>query len=63
MPNDPNQPVLQRIERIKREQNRSGNVQDMMLDTEPSFFAEILTKEVPEDFKMSKNLVIHLATF
>ena len=71
MPNDPNQQLLQRIERLERERNRGGDIQEMMQDAEPPFSTEILAEEFPEDFKMPTlkqydgegNPVSHLTTF
>ena len=37
MPDDPNHQLLQRIEKLERERNRSGDIQDMMQDAEPPF--------------------------
>ena len=71
MPNGPNKQLLQRIERLERERNRSDDLQDMMQDAEPPLSAEILAEEFPEDFKMPTlkqfdgegNPVSHLTSF
>ena len=50
--NDPNTQLLRRIEKLERERNLTGDIQEMINDSEPPFTEKILAEEFPEDFKM-----------